>query len=376
MKTNSVSRIFSILLLYLTLINPSEAQTAPQFAQGNPELLKLISVESKADRKKDEFETTESFKKRLTENIGKEFLVTFDISAASHIFLGPKPFSYNADSQTLTITLRGDSSIEAIKVFNIQSDEGHGISPDVMLQGRYTKFTLAKTGPDLEKTYSATNSMGAVTTVSVYRNTFSAVALLNAPETLGPPLPAIEIKMPPEVASELSKRAKWRLLLKTAMAPAQKSLVLEDGDYIKPTILSPVESYTAGRTITASLLHAELVDPTTNTVVASFGPKMEINSLSTQSRVVLGIQMLAIDEKTAALQKLNGPSGVLVITVASKSVAERAGIQPGDTLIRFGDKSVKTAADVQAGVAAISPGTIVPVSLLRQGSKLELQVSF
>lgn len=109
--------------------------------------------------------------------------------------------------------------------------------------------------------------------MSVLSSSFSAVAVLNLPESIeGAGAPNSSVTMTPDVAREFFKRAQWQLLIKSAMAPGQRSLVLEDGSYSAPTITAPTEYYVVGKTITAILIRAQLVDPRTGQVVAAFVP--------------------------------------------------------------------------------------------------------
>jgi hypothetical protein len=371
---------FSLATCIAMPVRTAIAQTPiAEAPKGTDQLLSLIELESKANRTKDEFETTEAYQKRVSENVGRQFLVTAGLGTDPLAPHKSKAFSYSADTQTLTVTVVGDSNIEVIKIIDPQSDEGHHIPPQVMLTGRYTKFTLVKTGPDLEKEYPGQNAMGATTTVHVYKSTFSAVALLNIPEYSNSPLATIDVKMAPETARDLSKRAQWRLLLQTVMAPGQKSLVVLDGDYHKPTIDNPVETYTVGHTITASLLRAELIDPESNAVIASFGPKGEQPPpipTSSKDHAVLGILLAPISPDIATALGLPGTDGAVVTTVAPASAADKAGIKQGDVLLKVAGKDIKGPLDVSAALATVPAGSTAPVTLMRKGVHTDLTVTF
>jgi hypothetical protein len=343
--------------------------------QGNDELLALIETASKAPTKKDEFETTEQFERRRSAGVGRNFLVTLSAVTDSFI-LGPKPLAYNADTQTLIVTLRGDSSIDLMKVFDSLSPEGRKISPTAMLTGSYSKFTLVKRGPTLEKEYPAQNSFGAATKVSVFRSTFSSVALLNLPEApSGTGMATMTVSMAPDAAREFFKRAQWKLLVQIAMAPGQQALVLEDGSYHAPTITEPNESYTVGKTITATLLRAELVDPQTGGVVASFGPQNAKTGVA-KAKVMLGVQLEPVSLVLATKLGLSDASGGLVHSVAPGSAAELAGIKAGDILLRVGDKAITSPVDVQAAMAGVSPGATIQIEILREQTHSTLKVHF
>jgi hypothetical protein len=372
--------VLMLTTFFMLPVIPTMAQTSSADQPGgNDQLLSLVEFESKAVTKKDQFETTEAFQKRLSENVGREFLVTVGLGTDPLGLRKTRAFSYNADTQTLTVTLVGDSSIQILKIIDSSSEEGRRLPPQVMLNGRYTKFTLVKTGPELEKEYPGQNAMGATTTIRVYKSTFSAVALLNVPENSNPPLATMEVKMAPDAARALSTRAQWSLLLKTAMAPGQKSLALDDGDYHQPTIDNPVEAYTAGRTITASLIRAQLIDPESNAVIAAFGPKGEQPAsipTSAKDHAVLGVLLAPITPAIATALALAGTDGAMVTTVAPASAADKAGIKQGDILLKIAGKDIKGPLDVAAALATVPPGSSASVTLIHQGMHADVTVSF
>jgi len=222
--------------------------------------------------------------------------------------------------------------------------------------------------------------MGAKTVIRVYKSSFSAVALLNAPENTSPALSTIDVKMAPDIARSLSTRAQWRLLVKTAMVPGQKSLVLDDGDYHEPTIDSPIEAYTVGHTITASLLRAQLVDSETNAVIASFGPKGEQGSptplAAAMDHAVLGVLLASVTPAIASALSLTNTDGAMVTTVAPASAAEKAGIKQGDILLKAAGKDIKGPFDVGAALTGVPVGSSTTITLIHQGAHADVTVSF
>ena len=54
--------------------------------------------------------------------------------------------------------------------------------------------------------------------------------------------------------------------------------------------------------------------------------------------------------------------------------AARAGIAPGDTIVRVGDKRVRHAQDVYGLVIGNEPGTHVPMELVRSGKHSSVDV--
>ena len=72
---------------------------------------------------------------------------------------------------------------------------------------------------------------------------------------------------------------------------------------------------------------------------------------------------------------LDRPSGVLVAQVTRGGPAMRAGIRPGDVIVSVDGKEVETARDVTRPIAAAAPGTVVPVTVWRDGEEKALKVT-
>ena len=66
--------------------------------------------------------------------------------------------------------------------------------------------------------------------------------------------------------------------------------------------------------------------------------------------------------------------GVVVDVVADKGPAAKAGIVPGDLLLRFGDQAVATPAELEAALRDHEAGESVAVDLLRKGQRQEATV--
>ncbi|MGB2024650.1 MAG: PDZ domain-containing protein, partial [Litorivicinaceae bacterium] len=55
--------------------------------------------------------------------------------------------------------------------------------------------------------------------------------------------------------------------------------------------------------------------------------------------------------------------------------AGKAGVQPGDVIVRFDGKDVERSSDLPPMVGLVRPGTTVPVDVVRQGDRLTLDVT-
>ena len=76
----------------------------------------------------------------------------------------------------------------------------------------------------------------------------------------------------------------------------------------------------------------------------------------------LGVKTLSTDEGKAGTL-----AGVVVLSVARGSPAEKAGIRPTDILHRIGDHALFVASDVAAAMAGRALGSVVPVRFRRSG---------
>ena len=66
--------------------------------------------------------------------------------------------------------------------------------------------------------------------------------------------------------------------------------------------------------------------------------------------------------------------GALVVAVERDGPADRAGIAPGDVIVRVGEKRVSHAQDVRGVVIGADPGTHVPIDILRNGKRATVDV--
>lgn len=67
-------------------------------------------------------------------------------------------------------------------------------------------------------------------------------------------------------------------------------------------------------------------------------------------------------------------NGAYVGRVAPGSPSERAGIRPGDVITAIGGRRIATASDVERVRETLAPGAAVPIEVLRNGHRLELEL--
>lgn len=100
--------------------------------------------------------------------------------------------------------------------------------------------------------------------------------------------------------------------------------------------------------------------------------------LRTQGKVVRGKIGVLIGEVTREVADAIGlakAAGASVSSVESDGPADKAGVQPGDVIIKYDGKAVESSADLRRLVAATAPGTKVITTVWRNGAARDLQVT-
>jgi len=87
----------------------------------------------------------------------------------------------------------------------------------------------------------------------------------------------------------------------------------------------------------------------------------------------LGVSMQTLTQQMK--EQLKVKSGVLVREVFSGHPAAEAGIEPGDIIVQIGNVNVNAPQEVQMAVLKYRPGDKIPVSLFREGKKMELKLT-
>ena len=95
-----------------------------------------------------------------------------------------------------------------------------------------------------------------------------------------------------------------------------------------------------------------------------------------RNKVVLGLRYGPVSPPVAAVAGFKNSGGALVLEVVPGSAAERAGIEPGDILVRLGDRDITAAPDVQNTLASLSPNAVISVQVFRQGKLSDITVAF
>lgn len=103
----------------------------------------------------------------------------------------------------------------------------------------------------------------------------------------------------------------------------------------------------------------------------------QLRSFGVARRGWIGVRVQAITTGLAESLGLDKPRGALVSNVTRRGPAERAGLQPGDVIVRFDGKDVDAMRSFPRTVAETPPGKAVSVDILRRGKaqtvRLEVQ---
>ncbi|WP_031596135.1 Do family serine endopeptidase [Ferrovum myxofaciens] len=92
------------------------------------------------------------------------------------------------------------------------------------------------------------------------------------------------------------------------------------------------------------------------------------------SRGWLGVVIQEVSKELADSFGLPKAEGALVVSVQKGSPAERAGIQPGDIILRFDGKTVNNQTDLPRIVSSVKSGSGVSAVIWRKGAERSLQV--
>jgi serine protease Do len=101
--------------------------------------------------------------------------------------------------------------------------------------------------------------------------------------------------------------------------------------------------------------------------------QLRTNGQVTRGRLGIGIQ--EVSEPLAQSFKLDSARGALVTAVEPDSPAAKAGLVPGDVILRFGDQPVADATALPRMVAGTKPGTPVALELWRNGAATTVQAT-
>ncbi|MBW5798529.1 Do family serine endopeptidase [Halomonas elongata] len=100
-----------------------------------------------------------------------------------------------------------------------------------------------------------------------------------------------------------------------------------------------------------------------------------LEEIVTKGRVIrgwLGIEAQKLDTELAASFGLEAPSGVVIANVVPNGPAARAGLQPGDIMLKVDNEAILDPRQTMSDIAAVAPGTKLPVTIVRGGKTMKV----
>ena len=100
--------------------------------------------------------------------------------------------------------------------------------------------------------------------------------------------------------------------------------------------------------------------------------------LRTTGRVIrgrIGVGIETVSRDVAEAIGLGTPRGALVNTVEKDAPAAKAGVEPGDVIVRFDGKPIERSTDLPRIVGGTKPGSTVNMSVFRKGGQRDLKVT-
>jgi len=89
----------------------------------------------------------------------------------------------------------------------------------------------------------------------------------------------------------------------------------------------------------------------------------------------LGLVFQPVTEEISRAMGRTGSTGALVSEVEPNGPADKAGLKSGDIILKVGEDTVKEGTQLPRLVARHQPGTVIPVTLSRQGKEQTIQVT-
>ena len=93
------------------------------------------------------------------------------------------------------------------------------------------------------------------------------------------------------------------------------------------------------------------------------------------SRGRLGVMIQEVNQQLADTFGLDKPAGALVSSVEKGSPAEKAGIEPGDVILKFNGKNIERSSDLPPLVSEQTPGAVAKLELWHKGKSKEISMS-
>jgi serine protease DegQ len=89
----------------------------------------------------------------------------------------------------------------------------------------------------------------------------------------------------------------------------------------------------------------------------------------------VGVEVDDLSPELAESFKLPDAKGVLIAGVVRGGPADRAGVRPGDVLVEVDGTAVPNPSSMLNVIAAVQPGSVARLKLLRNGNPMELKLT-
>lgn len=106
----------------------------------------------------------------------------------------------------------------------------------------------------------------------------------------------------------------------------------------------------------------------------AYDVQQQLRQYGKVSRGRMGVSIQDMSKELAESFGLSKPSGALISTVEKGGPAEKAGVHPGDVIMRFDGKPIAQAADLPRIVGLTKPGSRVGVQIWRAGALKDLSL--
>lgn len=88
----------------------------------------------------------------------------------------------------------------------------------------------------------------------------------------------------------------------------------------------------------------------------------------------IGVGIEAVSKEVAEAIGLGAPRGAMVNTVEKDGPAQKAGVEPGDVIVKFDGRAVERSNDLPRIVGSTKPGTASTITVFRKGTQRDLKV--
>jgi serine protease Do len=92
-------------------------------------------------------------------------------------------------------------------------------------------------------------------------------------------------------------------------------------------------------------------------------------------RAYLGVVLQPVDKDLALACELENQEGVLISEVVKGSPADKAGLEQGDIILQYNDKTAKAVPKLRNDIALMNPGSPIKLHILRNKKKMALTAS-